>query len=460
MRDDGPPKSCGYANERSRCLAEISRRVIAAWALLFFPAFEGFLAEVAADFVACAGFDDLAGVEGAFELGEEGVAFDIAVNACEEEFGAAGQERGVELGSAYDVKLASVGGLFNCVEGAEHGDSSDVGLAGDDPIFAAGERLAERVVGFSSHDDDVTEGCAFEKFQVLGDVPGNPAIGSDDAVAGHGGDGDHGLDRDGCFDGGVRVVAFENEILEDEILEACARGIEHHTRQGAALAGELQAGLLKVVSVEVEVAKRVNKRARLEAADLRDHEREERVGGNIKGHAEEEVCAALVELATEFAVLDIELKQRMTWSEGHEVKLGRVPCRNDKAAAIGIFFDVFDDTRDLIDRGAIRSAPVAPLGPIDAAEVALLIGPFVPDGDIVFPQIAGVCIALQEPEQLVNDGAKMEFFRGEEGKALAQIEALLGTENGIRAGAGAVGFESALIKDKAEEAVVLLHGGG
>jgi hypothetical protein len=60
----------------------------------------------------------------------------------------------------------------------------------------------------------------------------------------------------------------------------------------------------------------------------------------------------------------------------------------------------------------------------------------------------------------VNDGAEVEFFRGEEGKALAQIEALLGTENGIRAGAGAVGFESTLIKDKAEEAVVLLHGGG
>jgi hypothetical protein len=36
----------------------------------------------------------------------------------------------------------------------------------------------------------------------------------------------------------------------------------------------------------------------------------------------------------------------------------------------------------------------------------------------------------------------------------------LGTENGIRACAGAIGFESALIKDEAEEAVVLLHGGG
>ncbi len=407
------------ANERRRCLAEISRRVVAAWALLFFPAFEGFFAEVAADFVAWAGFEDFAGVEGAFELGEEGVACDVAVDACEEEFGAAGQERGVELCSAYDVELAAVGGFCDGVEGAEHSDTSDVGLAGDDPIFAAWERLAEGVVGFSSHDDDVTEGCAFEKFQVLGDVPGDSAIDPDDAVAGHGGDGDHELDGDGGFDGRVRVVGLEREVVEDELLEAGAGRIEHHAWQGAALAGELQAGLLEVVGVEMEVAEGVNKCAGLESADLCDHEHEEGVGGDIEGHAEEEIGAALVELATEFTVLNIKLKQRMAWSEGHEMKLGGVPCRNDEAAAVRIFFDVFDDAGDLIDGGAIRAAPVAPLRSIDAAEVAFLIGPLVPDGDIVFPQVAGVCLAFQEPEQLVNDGAEVEFFRGEERKALA-----------------------------------------
>jgi hypothetical protein len=49
-------------------------------------------------------------------------------------------------------------------------------------------------------------------------MPRNAAINSDDAVAGHGGDSDHGLDRDGGFDSRMRVVAFESEILEDEIL--------------------------------------------------------------------------------------------------------------------------------------------------------------------------------------------------------------------------------------------------
>ncbi len=109
----------------------------------------------------------------------------------------------------------------------------------------------------------------------------------------------------------------------------------------------------------------------------------------------------------------------MAWREGHEVQLGWVPCRNDEATTIRIFFDVFDEVRDLIDRGAIRSLPVAPLGPIDAAEVAFLISPLVPDGDMIFPQVADVCFAFKEPEKLVNDGAEVEFFRGEEWKALA-----------------------------------------
>ena len=66
---------------------------------------------MAADFVAFAGIEDFAGVEGVFELGEECVAFDFAVDVGEEEFGAAGQESGVELGSAYDVELAAVSGF-------------------------------------------------------------------------------------------------------------------------------------------------------------------------------------------------------------------------------------------------------------------------------------------------------------------------------------------------------------
>jgi hypothetical protein len=58
----------------------------------------------------------------------------------------------------------------------------------------------------------------------------------------------------------------------------------------------------------------------------------------------------------------------------------------------------------------------------------------------------------------VDDRAEVEFFRGEKGETLAQIEAFLRAENGDRAGAGAVGFWPTIFKDEPEEAVVLLHG--
>ncbi len=54
------------------------------------------------------------------------------------------------------------------------------------------------------------------------------------------------------------VVALEREILEDEILESAARGIQDHAGEGTALAGELLAGLVEVVVVKVEVAEGVD----------------------------------------------------------------------------------------------------------------------------------------------------------------------------------------------------------
>ena len=256
------------------------------------------------------------------------------------------------------------------------------------------------------------------------------------------------------------VVAFEREILEDEILEAAAFWIENHAGEGAAVAGELEAGLVEVVRVEVEVAEGVDELAGAEVADLRDHQGEEGVGGDVEGDAEEEVGAALVELAAECAVLDEELEEGVAGSEGHEMEFGGVPGRDDEAAAVRIFLNVLDNSGDLIDDGAVRAAPGAPLRAIDAAEVAVFIGPFIPDGDLVFLEGADVCIALEEPKEFVDDGAEVEFFCGEEGEGVAEVEAFLRAENRKCAGAGAVGFWSAGFEDEAEEAMVLLHGTG
>ena len=115
------------------------------------------------------------------------------------------------------------------------------------------------------------------------------------------------------------------------------------------------------------------------------------------------------------------------------------------------------DARDLVDGAAVGRAPVAPLRAIDAAEIALGVGPFVPDGHAVFLEPADVGVAAQEPEQFVDDRLEMDFLGGEQRKAVPQRETGLRAEDGARARAGAVGFGTTLLKDEAQEVVVLLH---
>jgi hypothetical protein len=202
----------------------------------------------------------------------------------------------------------------------------------------------------------------------------------------------------------------------------------------------------------------VNEVARAEVADLRDHHGEERVGGDVEGHAEEEVRAALIELATQLAILHKKLEQRVAGRERHEVEFRRIPGRDDQTAAVGTYLDVGDDAGDLIDDGAIESAPGPPLRAIDSPEVAVFIGPLVPDRDFVFTEIADVGVTLEEPQQLVDDRAEVEFFSGEQRKSFAQIKPFLSAKDRNRASAGAVGFWPTLFPDETEKAVVLLQG--
>ena len=105
---------------------------------------------------------------------------------------------------------------------------------------------------------------------------------------------------------------------------------------GARLAGQLQPRLLEVVGVEVRVAEGVHEVAGPVAADLRHHQGQQRVGGDVEGHAEEDVGAALVELAGQLAVGDVELEQAVAGRQRHAVDVGRVPGGDDVAARIRV----------------------------------------------------------------------------------------------------------------------------
>ena len=156
------------------------------------------------------------------------------------------------------------------------------------------------------------------------------------------------LNRNRRLDARIRVVAHQFKILELEVVNAFHRRIQFHLRQRTRFALELQLRLLNVVGVKMQIAERVNKIARLQTADLRDHPREQRVAGDVERHAQKNIRATLVKLAAQLAVAHVKLEQRVARRQRHAVNVRNIPGADNQPAAVGIFFDLFDHRRDLI----------------------------------------------------------------------------------------------------------------
>ncbi len=152
-------------------------------------------------------------------------------------------------------------------------------------------------------------------------------------------------------------ITFDRAILIAKRKDVGDRRIELQARQRARRARELQARLLQMVEIEVRVAKRVDELARLIAGHLRYHDGEQRVGGNIERHAEKDVGRALIELARQPPVGDIELEQAVAGRQRHAVDVSGVPGGDDQPARIRVAADHLDHIRDLVDRAAVGLGP-------------------------------------------------------------------------------------------------------
>jgi hypothetical protein len=95
----------------------------------------------------------------------------------------------------------------------------------------------------------------------------------------------------------MRIVAFEHEILDAEAEQIAYRCLQSHRRQGTRSTRQLQARLFEMIAVQVCIPKCMHEIARPVAADLRQHQGQQRVGSDVEGYAEKNVGAALVELA-------------------------------------------------------------------------------------------------------------------------------------------------------------------
>src|ERR1051325_4323005 len=256
----------------------------------------------------------------------------------------------------------------------------------------------------------------------------------------------------------MRIVALEREIAEFEFEDRPHLGVQFHHRQRTRIAGQLLARLLEMIRVEMRVAEGVDEFAGTKIADLRDHHRQERIRGDVERNAEKDVRAALVHLAGQPPVGDVELEQRVARLQRHLVEIADVPRADDEPARVGLAPDLRDHVRDLIDVPPIRRRPRAPLIAVHRPELAVRIRPFIPDRDLVLVEKTDVRLPGEKPQQLVDDRAQMHLLRRQQRKPALELEAQLMPEHAQRARARAIRFRSAVVEDVANEREVLLHG--
>ena len=258
----------------------------------------------------------------------------------------------------------------------------------------------------------------------------------------------------------MRLVALEDEVLVLVVEDRLRRTREPHRRVRERRAcrvlvqPKLPLHLLDVVVVDVAVAARPDEVARFEPGLLGDHHRQQRVAGDVERHSEEHVRGALVQLARQLAVDDVELEQRVAGSQSHLGQVRRVPGRNHHPARIRVALDLFDDLRDLVDLLARGRRPRPPLLAVHRAEVAVLVGPLVPDGNSTFVEPVGVGVAREQPQQLVHDRLQVHLLRRDEREPLRQVEADLTPEHAGRAGASAVVLVDAVGEDLPKQVFV------
>ncbi len=207
----------------------------------------------------------------------------------------------------------------------------------------------------------------------------------------------------------------------------------------------------------MRIAERVHEFSDAEAALARDDMGQQRVAGDVEGHTEENVGRTLIELARQLAVGDIELEQAMTGRQFHALDVRHVPGRDDEPARIRVALDLADEPGDLIVGLAVGTGPRAPLLAIDRAEIAIGVGPFIPDGNAIGFEIADVGIAVQEPDQFMHDRFQMQTLGGDERKPGAQIEPDLPAEQRAHASSGAVAFSDAAFQRFTEEIEIGAH---
>ena len=250
------------------------------------------------------------------------------------------------------------------------------------------------------------------------------------------------------------LVVLQLEVFESEVEDGFGRAVDDQLGKRIRVARELFGDLLHVVVVDVRVTARPDELTDLESADVRNHVCQQCVAGDVEGHAQEHVSTALVQLARQLAIVHIELEQCMARLQLHARKVGWVPGAHQHSTRIGVRANGVDDVRDLVDGLATGRRPGHPLNAINRSEVAVLVGPLVPNGDAVFVQPLDVRVATKEPQQLDRHSLERHPLGCDQRETILQVVANLTTEYASRSGTGSISLVSAIFKDVTQQIFV------
>lgn len=86
------------------------------------------------------------------------------------------------------------------------------------------------------------------------------------------------------------MIVEQLEIFITEVENIMNVRIDLHRRKASGFACELFVNLVQVVEVNMHIPKGVHEFTRLQSAYLRDHHREQSIGCDVEGHAQEYIC--------------------------------------------------------------------------------------------------------------------------------------------------------------------------
>ena len=158
-------------------------------------------------------------------------------------------------------------------------------------------------------------------------------------------------------------------------------------------------------------------------------------------------------------VYGVQWRSWPTPGGGHIDQIADIPGTHDDPPRIRVAPDQAQRFAHLIDKAAIGGLPTAPLLAVHRAELAMFIGPFVPDAHAVAREVRGVGVPAQEPQQLVHHRGQVDLLGGDQRKTRRQIEAHLVAKQGARARASAIGLDDAVFAHAPQQLEVGLHAG-